>query len=77
MHETFSHLSLSEIEKREMYDATEDPDLSDRIPDAIKDALPHLSEAELLDAVVELAAEYVFRLNGSPESVLSVVKAAT
>jgi hypothetical protein len=31
----------------------------------------------LLDAVVELAAEYVFRLNCSPESVLSVVKSAT
>jgi hypothetical protein len=47
------------------------------MPDAIKDALSHLSEAELLDAVGELAAEYVFRLNGSPESVLSVVKSAT
>jgi hypothetical protein len=60
-----------------MYDEFEDPDLGDRIPDAIQDALPHLSEAELLDAVSELATEYVFRLNGSPESVLSVVKAAT
>jgi hypothetical protein len=47
------------------------------MPDAIKDALPHLSEAELLDAVGELVAEYVFRLNGSPESVLAVVKSAT
>jgi hypothetical protein len=77
MHETFAHLSLPEIEKREMYEETDDPDLGDRIPDAIKDALPHLFEAELLDAVLELAAEYVFRFNGSPESVLSVVKSAT
>jgi hypothetical protein len=60
-----------------MFDEFEDPDLGDRIPDAIQDALPHLAEAELLDAVGELAAEYVFRLNGSPESVLSVVKSAT
>ena len=66
MHEPFAHLSLPEIEKREMHEETDDPDLGDRIPDAIKDALPHLSEAELLDAVGELAAEYVFRLNGSP-----------
>jgi hypothetical protein len=77
MHDPFTHLSLPEIEKHEMYDETEDPDLGDRIPDAIKDALPHLSEAELLDAVLELAVEYVFRLNRSPESVLSVGKAAT
>jgi hypothetical protein len=77
MHGPSAHLSLPEIEKREMYDKLEDPDLGDRIPDAIKDALPHLSEAELLDAVVELAAEYVFRFKGSPESVLSVVKSAT
>jgi hypothetical protein len=77
MHDPFAHLSLPEIEKHEMYDETDDPDLGHRIPDAIKDALPHLSEAELLDAVVELAAEYVFRLNASPESVLSVVKSAT
>jgi hypothetical protein len=31
----------------------------------------------LLDAVLELVAEYVFRFKGSPESVLSVVKSAT
>ena len=60
-----------------MSDETEDPDLGDRIPDAIQDALPHLSEAELLDAVGELAEEYVFRFSASPESVLSVVKSAT
>jgi hypothetical protein len=30
----------------------------------------------LLDAVLELVAEYVFRFKGSPESVLSAVKAA-
>ena len=77
MHDPLTHLSLPEIEKREMHDEFEHADLGDRIPDAIKDALPHLSEAELLDAVLELAAEYVFWLNGSPESVLSVVKSAT
>jgi hypothetical protein len=43
MHDPFAHLSLPEIEKREMYEETDDPDLGDRIPDAIKDALPHLS----------------------------------
>jgi hypothetical protein len=31
----------------------------------------------LLEAAGELAAEYVVRFNGSPESVLSVVKSAT
>jgi hypothetical protein len=50
MDDPFAHLSLPEIEKREMYDKFEDPDLGDRIPDAIQDALPHLSEAELVDA---------------------------
>jgi hypothetical protein len=77
MHDPFAHISLSEIQRREMYDETEDPDLGDRIPDAIQDVLPHLDEAELLEGMGELAAEYVFRFNGSPESVLSVVKSAT
>jgi hypothetical protein len=39
MHDPFTHLSLPEIEKREMHEETDDPDLGDRIPDAIKDAL--------------------------------------
>jgi hypothetical protein len=40
MRNPFAHLSLSEIEKREMHDESEHADLGDRIPDAIKDALP-------------------------------------
>ena len=54
-----------------------DPDQGNGIPEAIQDALPHLAEPELLEAVGALAAEYVARFDGSPESVLSVVKAAT
>ena len=60
-----------------MHDKFEDLDLGDRIPDAMQDALLHLSETELLGAVGELAAEFVFRFSGSPESMLSVVKSAT
>jgi hypothetical protein len=59
------------------YDESEHPDLGEPIPDAIQDVLPHLAEAELLEAAGALAAEYVVRFNGSPESVLSVVKSAT
>jgi hypothetical protein len=36
-----------------------------------------MAEAELLEAVGILAAEYVSRFKGSPESVISVVKSAT
>jgi hypothetical protein len=61
MHDPFAHITLPEIEKREMHDEFEDPDLGNRLPDAAQDALPHLSEAELREAAGELAAESVCR----------------
>ena len=55
----------------------EDPDQGSGIPDAIEEALPRLAEDEPLKTVGALAAEYVARLNGSQESVLSAMKSAT
>lgn len=46
------------------------------IPDEIREEIPRLTEPEILRCIGIFSHEYVARFKGSPESVLSAVKAA-